>query len=263
MMKLLALISAVFIFSASSVAQPVAPLSAPADAVAKRYVSLRQSMVDHRALKELVHTVWTARSNLNGKPLKTGLGQLEQLPAMPDNMRLTSVQTFFDNFAIARFDDWASPSAYLITLFKNQNQWRVATEAAANKECVDTSEQYNPDLPVADVLQVLGQYYFAVASDSAEQLAPVHHPGWEMKNHEGPAVVSEGPMPFSLRMSPGKHHGYAGLREIADIQMLYNCMAMVRIDKPSSEVVTVFTFYRTEQGWMIVDKAWSNQNQTP
>jgi hypothetical protein len=128
----------------------------------------------------------------------------------------------------------------------------------APADCVTRAVRYNPDTAASAVLTVLGGYYSAVDADDADALDAVHHDDWRMKNHEGAAVVSEGKAAFATRLEGDKHVGYANDRQIADVQMIYNCMAFVRIDKPSSGGVTVFTFYRTGDDWRIVDKAWTS-----
>ena len=173
--------------------------------------------------------------------------------------QLTSLQLYFDDFAIARIDQWTTPGAALLTLFKTDQGWRVATEAQASGACVERAEDYDADIAAREILDTLGYYYSAVDQDDPQPLARVHHETWRMKNHEGDVIASEPPDVFAKRLSGDKHIGYALDRQIADVQVIYNCLGYVRIDKPSSKGVTVFTFYRSEAGWVIVDKAWSSE----
>ncbi len=224
--------------------------------VATQYMTLRAT--DNPQLESVVEPVWTGRAVRDGKIVQFKLDEADNYPVTND-INLTSTDLFFDDFAITRFDDWNAPAAYWLTLFKTSNGWRVATEAAISNACVSRAGQYDRNIAVQEVLMALGEYYHSVDTDSSSGLADIHHPTWEMKNHEGDAIAAEDPVTFAKRLEPNKHTGYANDRQIADIQIVYDCAAMVRIDKPSSKGVTVFTLYREGDDWMIVDKAWSNQ----
>ena len=51
--------------------------------------------------------------------------------------------------------------------------------------------------------------------------------------------------------------GYVNDRQIADVQVAWDRLAWVHVDKPSGCVSTVFTFFRIGDAWRMVDKAWS------
>ena len=225
----------------------------------ENYVEWRQQGSSVDAVASFLDPVWMGRTMVDQTPESFSVDQVDAMPAMFEAPQLTSLQLYFDDFAIARIDQWTTPGAALLTLFKTDKGWRVATEAQASGACVDRAEAYDADIAAGEILDTLGFYYSAVDQDDPQPLARVHHETWRMKNHEGDAVASEPPDVFAKRLISGKHIGYALDRQITDIQVIYNCLGFVRIDKPSSKGVTVFTFYRSEAGWVVVDKAWSHE----
>ena len=202
--------------------------------------------------------VWNGRFHSGDTLHMLGRADASEMPAMPDEPRITLVQSFHDDFAIARIDDWRAPATLLLTLFRTSEGWRVATEAMAPADCVSRAAQYSPDIAARPVLEALGVYYSAVERENADALDSVFHQHWRMKNHENDVAVSEGQNIFATRLTGNQHTGYTDDRQIADVQVIYDCMAFVRIDKPSSTGVTVFTFYRSGDAWRIVDKAWTS-----
>jgi hypothetical protein len=170
---------------------------------------------------------------------------------------LMSVQAFFDDFAVARSDDWKRLSTTIYTLFKLDGAWRIAGEASTTAAAGTRQAQYNPATAEAEVLRVLDGYYRAVVDGDADALEQIFHPHWHMKNHEDGDVVCEGKAAFQARIRNTPLKTYANDRQIADVQIAWDRMATVRVDKPSSGGVTVFVFFRVGKAWLIVDKAWS------
>lgn len=206
---------------------------------------------------QLTEPVWTGRFSDNGALTALNLDRISDMPAISATSKITSIQTYFGDFAIARTDDWQAPNASLLTAFKTSQGWRIATEATT-AGCATRAERFSPEIAARDVLVVLDGYYSAVDADNPAPLEQVHHPDWQMKNHESDKIAAEGRTVFAKRLSDDQHDGYANDRQIADVQIIYDCLAFVRIDKPSSLGVTVFTFYRDNNEWVIVDKAWSH-----
>ncbi len=222
------------------------------------YIDWRRGGADADRASRVAAPVWNGRFHDGEGPHMVDRADVARMPAMFAAPRVTSIQSFLGDFAVARIDDWRSPSTMLLTLFFADGVWRVATEATAPATCVERAGRYDADIAASAVLDVLGGYYAAVDADDAGALDAVHHEDWRMKNHDGDAVASEGKAAFATRLEGDTHAGYANDRQIADVQLIYNCMAFVRIDKPSSGGVTVFTFYRTGEDWRIVDKAWTS-----
>ncbi len=170
---------------------------------------------------------------------------------------LTSVQMYFDDFAVARTDDWKNPATTIYTLFKTAGAWRIAGEASTSAAVGTRQARYTPSTAEGEVLRVLGGYYRAVVDGDADVLDTVFHPDWHMKNHEAGDLVSEDRATFKARIRNTPLKAYANDRQIADVQIAWDRLACVRVDKPSSSGVTVFLFFRVGAKWQIVDKAWS------
>ncbi len=169
---------------------------------------------------------------------------------------ITSVQMFFGDFAIVRADSWVAPAATLFFLFKCHGRWRIAGEASASASVGARRAAYDPQTAERDVLDVLGVYYRAVETGDGAALDRIFHPAWHMKNIEGGRVVAEGGDAFRKRLEKPTH-GYTRDRQIADVQIVFDRMAFVRIDKPSTPGVTAFVFFKLAGRWLIVDKVWS------
>lgn len=179
-------------------------------------------------------------------------------PTLSDKCHLTSVQVYFDDFAIARTDDWERAAATIFTLFKARGVWRIVGEASSGAEYGTRQARFNPQTAEVEVLSVLAIYYRAVEEGDPDALRRIFDPGWHMKNHEGETLVSENKATFVARAESGPFEGYVNDRQIADVQIVFDRMAYVRIDKPSRSVVTVFIFFRLGDEWVVVDKAFSS-----
>lgn len=222
------------------------------------------------ALDEILDPIWTGkRANASADKLIVEAREdfvariLEQgqTPAMHDKLHLTSVQIYFDDFAIARTDDWERAATTIFTLFKARGLWRIVGEACSGAEQGTRQARFNPQAAAADVLRVLEIYYRAVEEGDPDALRRIFDSGWHMKNREGNILVSENKETFVARAEGGPFAGYTSDRQIADVQIIYDRMAYVRIEKPSDPVVTVFIFFRLGGEWLVVDKAFSNLNQ--
>jgi len=168
----------------------------------------------------------------------------------------SSIQAFFGDFAVARADDWARRRASLFLLFKSGGAWRVAGEACAVGAAGDAAP-FDPRTAERDVLGVLDVYYRAVEAGDSAPLRDIFHAHWHMKNHEDGVLVAEDKAAFIRRIEAGPTKGYNRDRHVADVQVLFDTLAYVRIDKPSTPGVTVFLLFKTEGAWAVVDKAWS------
>lgn len=223
----------------------------------EHYITLRKS-AQEAAEPNLIDEIWTGRFIEDGKIRAAERNEIMTVPKMLKAPQLTSVQSFLGDFAIARIDDWTHPSAAILALFRTDSGWRVASESIATSECAERADRFDPKIATREVLRVLNIYYTSVEAGDAVSLSRAHHPSWRMKNHENGKVVAEDGDVFAKRREAGKYPGYASDRQIADVQVIYNCLAFVRIDKPSSGGVTVFTFFRDNEKWMIVEKAWTS-----
>ncbi|WP_395374224.1 nuclear transport factor 2 family protein [Marinicella sp. W31] len=226
------------------------------------YIDIRHKPITQDQIQSHVYSVWSSRTVDQTGIKNVVLNDVHEVSTLSGQFKLTSLQILFDDFAIARFDDWENTNTQLLTLFKTHEIWKVATEVTIGNACSQQQKQFNPNLPYKQILKRLETYYSSVASDESHALDDVHHSTWQMKNHEEKLIVSEGNETFKKRLKPNKHIGYADSREVADIQLIYNCAALIRIDKPTSQSVTMFTMLKEKSQWFIVEKAFSyNKNQ--
>lgn len=225
------------------------------------------AQADQAVLTELLDPIWNSKRMTapnSGLVVETKDAFLARVlkqgpaPAAHGQQRLTSVQVYFDDFAIARTDDWTRATTTIFTLFKSRGVWRIVGEASAGAETGVCQSRFNPFTAQAEVLRVLDVYYRAVEAGEPEPLNHIFDPAWQMKNHEGQTLVAEDKPTFLARIARGPLAEYADDRQIADVQIVYDRLACVRIDKPSKAVVTVFLFFRLGSGWVIVDKAFSS-----
>jgi Putative lumazine-binding len=236
-----------------------------AGTVSRYYDALAQA--DKAMLDELLAPIWNGKhlaAPNNGLAIGTKDALLARVleqgptPIKRGQPQLTSVQVYFADFAIARADDWERAGATIFILFKLQGVWRIVGEASAGAEFGVRQKRFNPFTAQAEVLRVLDVYYRAVEAGEPEPLRNIFDPGWQMKNHEGTALVAEDKATFLSRIARGPLAEYADDRQVADVQIVYDRLAYVRIDKPSKSVVTVFLFFRLGGGWVMVDKAFSS-----
>lgn len=222
---------------------------------------------DSAVLLELLDPIWSGKrltAPSSGLAVETRDAFIVRVrkegptPVTRDQQQLTSVQVYFDDFAVARTDDWKGAAATICTLFKTRGVWRIVGEVSSGAALGTRQARFNPFTAHAEVLRVLDVYYRAVEAGEAEPLSRIFDPGWQMKNHEGEALAAEDKPTFLSRIARGPLAEYADDRQIADVQIVYDRLAYVRIDKLSKSVVTVFLFFRRGSGWVMVDKAFSS-----
>lgn len=172
---------------------------------------------------------------------------------------LSSIHVFHDDFATARVDCWSEPSTTILTLFKEMGVWRTVGAISARSSPAGSSEVTTAAGEAADVLRILDTYYQAVEAGDADALSVIFEPQWLMWNHrQSGEVVREDKATFMKRVGGVPLPGYGSDRKIADMQLVHDSLACIRIDKPSSGAVTVFILVKSGSGWRIVEKAWSN-----
>ncbi len=177
--------------------------------------------------------------------------------APPTDLQLTTLHVLHEDLAIARVDEWEQAEVTILTLFRTAAGWRVAGTSSSGAAFGRREQVFRPATAEAEVLQTLDVYYRSVEAGDAAELETVLHPLWHMKNLEGPALYSEDTPTFCQRVADhGPYPGYVDDRQIADVQMIADHLAVVRIDKPSTQTVVVFSFFRIDGRWWMVDKAW-------
>ena len=240
---------------------PVSDLAAVEAVVRRRYRAAEQG--DPAALADVLHPVWTAKRAIAGdqSEVETRAAVLartsatgRRIAAAPD---VTSVQMCFGDFAIVRTDEWSPPSTCIHLLFKERGTWRIAGEAGVAASDGLRDPQFTPRAEEAAVLDVLAGYYRAVTTADADIIRRSFAPFWQMKNHQDGVVAAEEKPSFVERIARRPLPGYWDDRQIADVQIVADRLAYVRVDKPSGPSTTVFLFMKTAGAWSIIDKAWS------
>jgi hypothetical protein len=161
------------------------------------------------------------------------------------------------DLALVRLDDEALAASTLLGLFHTREGWRIAAELRLAAAQGTHRRRFDPITAEREVLEVLAKYYRAVDRGDAAMLEPVFAAGWHMKNLDQGQVVAEDKQRFMRRIDGDPLPDYSRDRQITAVQVLFDRVAAVRIDKPSTRGVTLFLFARLSTGWRIVDKLWT------
>lgn len=215
---------------------------------------------DVARLAHLTATIWHGKAvTTNGVRLvqRGELLKAKHTEAAPSNAKVSAVHRCFANFAVVRAENWEERQVALLLLFKQGDNWLVAGDATSDASAAEWDTRFNARRTEGAVLQVLEDYYRAVTDGDPDGVRRIFAPCWHMKNHENGALVSEDTDAFAKRLEECPLPTYWNDRQIADVQVIANRLAFVRVDKPSTPSTTVFLFARNETGWKIIDKAWT------
>ena len=250
--------------SAEQKANSTDEYSIVAGVVEKYFEALKSS--NSPALSRLTHDIWHHKSVSNGM-MTIDKSQMPDCVKSPDcvsiyrgNYRLTTLQIFYDNFAIARLDDREAYSVTLLTLFKDDGVWRVANQLTLDGSYSIRSAHFAVSDQTDKVLQAMNDYYEAVEFGKAEPVQNLFHADWHMKNPDDGLIVAEGKAKFIKRIDNRPSKGYFDNRYTTDINFVFERLAMLRVDNPATQSSTIFTFIRVGDDWQMVDKAWSQPN---
>lgn len=233
-------------------------------AAAQRTIEAFEASVsgaDIAGAERLLHRVWKAKvagpDGAGGARTRddclAGIGAREARPAYAT----TSVQLCPHDLAVVRADDYRHAAAVLYFLLRdNDGSWRIVGEASASAEVGYRPAHFEHRATEVAVLEVMAEYYRAVTEGDAGAIQKIFAPFWQMKNHEGGVIVAEDRAAFVARIEPGPLPGYWDDRQIADVQVIYDRLAYVRVDKPSTPSTTVFAFMKLNGHWRVIDKVW-------
>lgn len=179
-------------------------------------------------------------------------------------LSLTSVQAFYDDYAMARMDARSRAGAIFFTLFKTDGQWRIASKVISGAEYGKQELHMSAETATDEVLAVMEKYYRAVEFGQPDDLLEVFDDGWHMKNpvnggeyvNPNGGVYAEGKERFIARVDGRPLPGYYDNRQVTDVQVLYDHLAVVRIDNPTTRSTTMFTYMRLGRDWKMIDKSW-------
>ena len=176
-------------------------------------------------------------------------------------LELTDLQIHYGNFAVARLDAREEYSATILTLFKWKDAWKIANHVTLNGDQADRTPHFEVGSSSEAVLDAMKQYYDAVEFGHGEPLKNLFHPAWHMKNPEGEVIVAEDTAAFVKRVHDRPSKGYYDNRYTTDLKMIYDRLALLRVDNPKTQSSTLFTYVRLRDSWQMLDKAWSLREQ--
>ncbi len=238
---------------------------AEAERTVGRYLAAL-ALADQKVLEELRDPVWSRRK-LNGGGDTLHLSNtalpthsMEEPLNWAGGVWLTSLQIFRDSVAVARLDDWDNDRAAILLLFIVEGKWRVASEfsVTAAQDISTTSMQI--DMTEQKILETLASFFDAVEHGAAAILHDLSDEHWCAKHHNPMHhVMAEDMDSFVARISGVTQRLRRDNCKVADVQILYNRLACVRVDTPHLTQTTIFLLCRRGQDWVIAEKASSGE----
>ncbi|MEM8695672.1 MAG: hypothetical protein AAGE05_06580 [Pseudomonadota bacterium] len=224
------------------------------------------ALSDHAALKQMRHPVWSRRKlNGGGDTLHFAgnavpIANAHEPLDWSDGVWLTSLQVFRDGLAVARFDDWDHDKAAIMLLYHVGRKWRIASEISVTAEHGDNKAAMSFETPERKILQTLARFYDAIEKRSASELHALSDENWHVK-HPGSDdnLVAEDMAGFIRRIGTTPPRLYRDNCRVADVQILHNRLACVRIDTPRLAETTIFLLCRRGPDWVIAEKASSGK----
>ena len=245
-------------------ARAVATYAGAAEA-ASAYLAARH-VGDSAALARLTAPIWHAKTVTasDGARVLDRATLLSREAAATSDGRdyLSSITLCGGDFAVARADRWAPPATTFMLLFKDAGAWRIVSEASAEAAIGQRDKHFMARDSEREVLDVLETYYRGVTEGDPLAIRRIFASCWHMKNHENNALVSEDTDAFAARLTTPLPT-YWSDRQISDVQIAYNRLAFVRVDRPSTPGTTAFLFVRDHTGWSVIDKAWTDGRDPP
>lgn len=249
---------------ATAIGAPAAATYASVAAAATAYLEARAAR-DTRTLAQLCTTIWHAkRADADGVTVVERAALLDGADAASGEggAYLSSVSMCAGDFEVARADRFDPPASTFMLLFKDAGAWRIAGEARVDARTGKRDAHFAVRNSERDVLDVLEAYYRAVTEGDPDAVPRIFAPCWHMKNHENGALVAEGAEAFAARLVDPLPI-YWSDRQVADIQIAFDRIAYVRVDRPSTPGTTVFLFARIRDAWRMIDKAWTDGRNPP
>lgn len=217
---------------------------------------------DAESAERLLHPVWRSKLAVAQMGRRVVLREayisnVEGRHAMRPECQLTSIQVCGHDLAVARAENAGETTVALHLLLRDLNGgWRMVGEASASASAGRRSARFENRSAETAVLDVMAEYYRAVTEGDVAAIEKIFAPFWEMKNHENGEIASEDKAAFMRRIESGPLPGYWDDRQIADVQIIYDRLAFVRIDQPSTPSTTVFLLMKLSDHWRVIDKAW-------
>ena len=112
------------------------------------------------------------------------------------------------------------------------------------------------------IYSIITTYYEGVEEAKVHLLEEVFHSAWLMKDMDTPngdLLHVEDKPTFKKRVSDhGPYPGYAQERIIVNLDLAYEKMAFVRVNKDANRSCTCFFLYKFGNDWQLMDKVWPN-----
>jgi L-fucose mutarotase/ribose pyranase (RbsD/FucU family) len=224
------------------------------------------ALSDKSVLEELRDPVWSRRK-LNGGGDTLHLAD-RAFPAesakepidWADGVWLTSLQIFRDSVAVARLDDWDNDKAAIMLLFIVEGKWRIASEFCVTAARGTNAATMQVDTTEQKILSTLASFFDAVEQGATSILHDLSDENWCAKQHSPMhQVMTEDMNSFVARIAKVSQRLRRDNCKVADVQILYNRLACVRVDTPHLAETAIFLLCRRGQDWVIAEKASSGE----
>ena len=222
------------------------------------------ALSDEPVLEELRDPVWSRRK-LNGGGDTLHLADkafpIESAKEPIDwagGVWLTSLQIFRDTVAVARLDDWDNDKAAIMLLFIVEGKWRIVSEFCVTAARGINAATMQIDTTEQKILATLASFFDAVEHGAMATLHDLSDENWCAKQHSPmQRLMAEDMNSFVARMTRVSHRLRRENCKVADVQILYNRLACVRVDTPHQAETAIFLLCRRGQDWVIAEKASS------
>ena len=214
--------------------------------------------------QKLLHPIWTRHEYQRGGELvrrdladyrSPGRGHAGK---SSNNWVTTSIHTYYSDFALMRLDDRENARVRYLALLALNGTWFCVAEVESSGAAGVRPDAITSDSSAPEVMSVIEAYYRSVEFGDGAPLEQVFHDQWQMKNPDDGDLVSEDKRTFIQRITDRPIPGYFDDRQVTGLEIIYDSIAIVRVDKPLTRSTTVFSLVKTSEGWQMLDKLWAN-----
>lgn len=165
---------------------------------------------------------------------------------------------FRDSIAVARLDDWDNDKAAIMLLFIVDGKWRIASEFSVTAEHDVNAATVQVNTNEQKILTTLTSFLDAAEHGATSVLHDLSDENWCAKHHgRMHRVTTENLDSFAARIAKASLRIRRSKGKVADVQILYNRLACVRVDMPHLACTAIFLLCRRGQDWVIAEKASS------
>ena len=204
----------------------------------------------------VVHSTWHRKLVDHDGVSVTARDGFQAVGGPSGRHEITTIQLNYDDFAIVRVDDRSFASVLLLTLFIEDGKWFVVNEVNLAPDVGTRNPHFSAENAAAEVSAAMAVYYEAVEFGRPEDLESLFNEHWHMKNPDNNELVAEDKPTFIKRIESGPSEGYYDDRQVTGLEILFDKVALMRVDNPTTRSTTVFTFVRMDSDWQMIDKSW-------